>query len=407
MQLLIRPTPFSDESLESYLLRLSDANFFESYQELSEALWQWLYEHDHEAAGAFPKELHLVNVYHAHQTSSFRVRALALVEKLAGLETSTLTQLALMHFAIRFSGKAAVFRSDIDIPCSFLRVAGIPICTQCIKEQAYIRQFWHLKHYNACHIHNCDLLKTCPNCNVKINYMISEKILHCECGFDFSEAPLSDARRETINLSRFVVGQQVDNTNNFFNASNLSIRYGALLWFYERYCKLVKNQNLVMTDCFEYFEKWPDVLYLELNQQVENAHLKQTKLLNHTSFEDVFGALLKGSAYLPTAELNKNFILKAIIEYFVNLVGNNPKSKEPNMADLLLNINEAAVLLCTSTEQVYRLYQDGYLKLASNLKLHVKLPAYQPAFYLRQVIELRIAKMQSQRDGQNKYVSAW
>lgn len=67
MKLLIRPDPFADESLESYLLRLSEANFFERYQQFSFAVQEWLQHNDFEAAGAFPVELARLNIFHAAQ----------------------------------------------------------------------------------------------------------------------------------------------------------------------------------------------------------------------------------------------------------------------------------------------------------------------------------------------------
>lgn len=51
MQLLVRPDPFYDESLESYLLRLSQDNGFENYQIFSGSIKEKLQHTDHEAGG--------------------------------------------------------------------------------------------------------------------------------------------------------------------------------------------------------------------------------------------------------------------------------------------------------------------------------------------------------------------
>ena len=74
MRLLIRPEPYPDESLESYLLRLSQENGFERYALLSGAIRDSLLVQDHEASGAFPLELARVNVFHAQRSSGLRVR---------------------------------------------------------------------------------------------------------------------------------------------------------------------------------------------------------------------------------------------------------------------------------------------------------------------------------------------
>ncbi len=119
MQLLVRPDPFQDESLESYLLRLAEANRLESYRLLSDSIKAWLMEHDHDAAGAFPLELSRVSVCHAREASSMRVRALKLVEKLTANHNLPLLQLSLLHSNTRFCGDhSAVYRSYSDFWCT-------------------------------------------------------------------------------------------------------------------------------------------------------------------------------------------------------------------------------------------------------------------------------------------------
>ena len=79
MHFLVQTKPYPDEALESYLLRLASDNSYNGYSELADILWQWLAEQDHDLEGALPLELSKVDVYHARQASSFRIRALKLV----------------------------------------------------------------------------------------------------------------------------------------------------------------------------------------------------------------------------------------------------------------------------------------------------------------------------------------
>src|SRR5574344_2437563 len=102
MRLLIRPEPYPDESLESYLLRLSQENGFERYALLSGAIRDSLLVQDHEASGAFPLELARVNVLHAQRSSGLRVRALQLFAQLTDLDPACLLQLSLMHSGLHF-----------------------------------------------------------------------------------------------------------------------------------------------------------------------------------------------------------------------------------------------------------------------------------------------------------------
>ncbi|WP_242620349.1 TniQ family protein [Shewanella maritima] len=162
---------FSDESLESYLLRVVAENFFDSYQQLSLAILEELHELDFEAYGAFPRELKRLNVYHTKHNSHFRMRALNLLEFLLDLPPHELQKLALLRSNRNFvGGMTAVHRSGIDIPQSLFRYSGaegvesVPVCPDCLREEPYIRQAWHLKPVQACPKHECKLLHHCPNC---------------------------------------------------------------------------------------------------------------------------------------------------------------------------------------------------------------------------------------------------
>src|SRR5574344_16767 len=92
MRLLIRPEPYPDESLESYLLRLSQENGFERYALLSGAIRYSLLVQDHEASGALPLEVARVNVFHVNRSSAWRVRSLQLVAQLTELDPACLHQ---------------------------------------------------------------------------------------------------------------------------------------------------------------------------------------------------------------------------------------------------------------------------------------------------------------------------
>ena len=101
---------FSDESLESYLLRVVDENFFDSYEQLSLAIREELHELDFDAHGAFPIDLKRLNVYHAKHNSHFRMRALGLLETLLDLPRFELQKLALLKSDTKFNASVAYFR---------------------------------------------------------------------------------------------------------------------------------------------------------------------------------------------------------------------------------------------------------------------------------------------------------
>ncbi|WP_417345548.1 TniQ family protein [Ferrimonas sp.] len=411
MELLIRQKPFADESLESYLLRLSVENGFESYRVLSTLVYEWLLEQDLGAAGAFPRSLALVNVFHANRSSGLRIRALQLFEQLGKSESLPLLKLAVMHSSATFGNRrTAVFRDGVDIPRSFIRKDGIPICPQCLAEEPYVRQCWHFTPYVACHKHCLQLVANCPGCGEVLDYQAREQIIHCRCSYNLRYATSEVASPACLRLSRLVVGEPVEGDDPLAMTKNLPVRLGALLWslkFNRLDGRGAEGETSELLSAMEYFDRWPECLFEELELRRRDFELRLSRGYNRSHFREVFGDLLVDARRLPMRDLGRNFVLRAIVDYLCELVHQHPKSKQSNIADVLLSMAEAAAVLSTNLEVVYRLYQEGFLVLAIRTKGRSKLEAQTPAFRLRDVMELRLARMQSQNDGADRYLPAW
>lgn len=395
----------SDESLESFMIRLCECNGFESFQLLSGAMWEWLIDNDHQAAGALPRKLSKINLYHAKHSSGFRVRSFELLDSLFKGDARPLMQHALLHSAVTFSPNlTSVFRAGIHIPRCFLRQSYTPVCPACLTEAPYIRQYWHLKPYQNCHRHGVAMVFHCPSCNAVLNYQDTEQIETCDCGFDLRDVVTTVASSEQIAISQLVVEGEGQNT--------LSISHwlGALLWF-SRYKQPQLALNTVDEPEFSravvFFSRWPNAFVRDLEGVAAQAEMKLVRGFNHTCFSEVFGELLSSSRKLPSSDTQQNFILKAVIDFLEQLVRDNPKTKEANIADLKLTVVEAAALLTTSTEQVYRLYEEGYLHSSVRFKLHSKLSPNDAVFFLRHVVELRMAGMASDYSANDVYLPSW
>lgn len=405
MFLITPDKQYLDESLESFLIRLCECNGFESFQLLSGALWEWLIDNDHQAAGALPRQLSQINLYHAKHSSGFRLRAFQLLDSLFDSDARPLMQHALLRSAVTFSPRlTSVFRGGIHIPLCFVRSSYTPVCPACLAESPYIRQYWHLKPYQCCHHHGVRMLFHCPLCQVALNYQESEQIIYCECGFDLREAVPESGTFEYIAISRLVVE---GDTQNAFSITNW---LGALLW-YSRF----KQRQIIHNEfsepklelAVEYFSNWPEAFERDLVEVVNLAEMKLVKGFNHTRFSDVFEELLFSARKLPSSDLRQNFVLKAVIDFLQQLVRDNPKTKEANIADVKLTVLEAAALLTTSKEQVYRLYEEGYLQSSTRLKLHSKLSPNDAVFFLRHVMELRWSGMASDYSTNDVYLPSW
>lgn len=194
MHFLVQTKPYPEEALESYLLRLASDNSYNGYSELADILWQWLAEQDHELEGALPLELSKVDVYHARQASSFRIRALKLVGKLADVNAGDILALAWRRSNFKFGNLAAVSRNELTIPLELLRTDSIPVCIKCLSESSCIPFYWHLKPYKACHKHKAQLTTRCKECHNLIDYRVSEAFLECGCGYKLTNSEkLNDA----------------------------------------------------------------------------------------------------------------------------------------------------------------------------------------------------------------------
>lgn len=398
-----------DESLESYLLRLSQANYFESYQLLSRAVKDWLYEHDEEAFGAFPLQLKTVNVYHAAQSSGFRVRALRLIDRLADTELPLL-QLALLGASTRFCfSHSAVFRQGTHIPLCFVRKVCVPVCPECLKESEHIPQIWHFSPYTACHKHHLDLIDTCPSCGAVVDYLKSENITECECGFDLKNAPTQKADPVRVLLSCLTVGDTFDFDKTALGQCNQSTRFGALLWYRLEFVGDLEGDEINvegLSGAIGFFKKWPESFHAAIDRRLTTWEVSRYIEYNHTPFRKIFGDVLLHSSRLPSKDLSQNFVLRELLAYLSHLVLRHPKSKMANVGDVLLTLSETVSLLSTSYEQVERLYQEGFLKLTYRPHQQTTIPPHKPAFRLRNVIELGIARMQTDVSS-DVYLPAW
>lgn len=392
---------FFDETLESFLLRVTECNSFASYRQLSLAIRDELYAQDYQAHGAFPLELSQLNVIYAQTSSHFRVRALALVASLLGFQPAELFKLALLRSDVRLLGKyAAISHAGTTIPASFVREnnqdSAISICPECLAEAPYIRQSWHFEPYQACTKHHVELIDHCPKCGMTLNYVWNESITHCPCGFDLSTAMAPKASKEQFQLSGCFDASEPQRLSDVLSSVSVSERLAALLWFHKRYSR-------PLLEAAKYFEEWPSQLYRELDEITANAEQYMLDVFNRTAFNKVYGDIIITAANYDSDSCGNAFIHRAVMSYFAAFTERFPRSTTANQADLLLSITETAVVLKTSIEQVYRLLEDGILVSAKRFVSHQKIKPHVGLFYLRQVFELRTSF--GNVDG--VYMSSW
>lgn len=124
---------YPDESLESFLLRLSQEQGYERFSHFAEDIWFDTLDQHEAIPGAFPLELNRINIYHAQTTSQMRVRVLIHLENQLKLNNFGALRLALSHSKAQFSPEyKAVHRLGADYPFVFLAKRFTPICPLCV-----------------------------------------------------------------------------------------------------------------------------------------------------------------------------------------------------------------------------------------------------------------------------------
>lgn len=394
-----------DESLESFLLRLSQDQGYERFSHFAQdGLIDTLEEHQ-VTAGAFPFELDRVNIYHAHGTSQMRARVFTHLERMFELGNMGLLRFALSHSKAHFSPQfKAIHRFGSDYPFVFLRKRFTPICPHCLREDSYIRQNWHFIPNQVCERHGCVLVHHCPECQSRLEYQKSECISHCECGFDLRHATAKCASEPELLIASWLSGDKKVTLGRLNSEMTRSERYGFLLWYVNRYGDV---DNIGFESFVNYCNEWPQPLFEELDLLCQRAEVVRVRPWHKMFFNDVFGELLHECRSLPNRQLGRNVVLVQVLAYFTQLVSAIPISSKGEVSDILLSLFEASTLLSCTTDEIYRLYEFGEIKAAIRPRIHIKVANHESIFTLRSVVETKLSRMCSESDGLGLYLPEW
>jgi hypothetical protein len=170
--LLCTPQPYDDESLASYILRLSEANYYESPH--------WI--------------LRLVSC------SANRVLKFALHNSKA----TKLSQLTGIDDKLLQSKAFRAIRGHYFISYEVNQKAT-HLCPKCLKESSYARFLWDVEIDRVCHIHRCNLVNKCPQCHQTIKWL-RPSITKCKCGFDFRDSAVTNITDNQVNFALYRVG---------------------------------------------------------------------------------------------------------------------------------------------------------------------------------------------------------
>jgi len=162
MTKLVRtPSPHPSESLLGFILRVSEANGYESPR------YVW------DLAGV-PRG--------AEMAPRLPVEGLARILD----QKPTALQLISYRFMERGRGSYKILQHPLgdDLRGGLLRLRNPAFCPPCVVERGRIDTFWDLTAAIACPIHRCLVLRVCPNCLRPISWL-RPGMLTCRCGGSF------------------------------------------------------------------------------------------------------------------------------------------------------------------------------------------------------------------------------
>ena len=174
-KLLVRPTPFPDESLLGYIIRLSERNGYVSPSDVLKIAKNADYRYSSE----LPRTMH---------------------QNLSPFVNLTQQSHSLLEVLLNSPvGNTNHKIFDSSVKHRILQPFYPKFCPLCLQEKPYYRMMWDLSLVLVCPIHKCLLISNCPACDTtfKIN---RNHVCECACGFDLryiktpKELPESELR---------------------------------------------------------------------------------------------------------------------------------------------------------------------------------------------------------------------
>ncbi|MGB3188134.1 MAG: TniQ family protein [Limnoraphis sp.] len=179
--LLFRPSPYPDETLVSYILRLSERNYYDNPK--------WILSCAELSYSKLYQQNTLESKDDLHTLSQLTNLGEVLLKKMLFVESKPRGK----NLKIQISGHS--------IPSNFVKKATGKICPACLAEAAYFRKFWHLIPATACPKHNSILIDSCPQCHQKLTWP-RKSILHCSsCQFNLADSPIQHLDQDEVALS--------------------------------------------------------------------------------------------------------------------------------------------------------------------------------------------------------------
>lgn len=393
--LLQRPKPYSDESLESFFIRVANKNGYDDVRRFLETTKRYLQNIDHHDYQTFPTDITRINPCSANNSSNSRTASLLKLAQLTFNEPPGLLGLAINRTRLKYSpSTTAVIRGAEVFPRSLLRTNSIPFCPLCLQENGYASYLWHFKGYDYCHIHDAPLIATC-GCGNEFDYRVSGlKGVCSNC-------------KKPIALTNRVNGHEAKSTVANWLATNKSkdlpdlpqsYRWGLIHWWAH-----LNNDAFDHHSFTHFFSNWPNSFHSMIDDEIEFNLDHAIVSTSELRLKDLLGRLFFSSIRLPERNLQHNIVLSEVLSHLEKRLWQN----KGLIANLKMNALEATVLLNCNLDQIASLVKQRILKPNRRTKPNNPIEATDYLFHFGDIFCLWLAEFQTDEFNRSFYVSRW
>ncbi|MFA0458988.1 TniQ family protein [Vibrio breoganii] len=392
---LQRPKPYSNESLESFFIRVANNNGYDDVHRFLEATKRFLQDIDHHGYQTFPTDIAKINPCTAKDSSGARTASLLKLAQLTFNEPTELLGLAINRTNLKYSpSTSAVIRGSEVFPRSLLRTKSIPCCPLCLQENGYASYLWHFEGYDHCHIHDVPLVNSC-SCGAEHDYRVSG--LSGMCGS--CEAPIAvKSREKSHNATLSVANWLAGNKSKDLPDLPPSYRWGLVHWWIH-----ISNDPFEHFSFVQFFSNWPisfhSMIDSEIEFNLEHAIVGRREL----RIKDLLGRIFFSSVRLPERNLQHNIVLGELLRYLETHLWHD----NGLIANLRMNALEAAVFLNCSMDEVASMVEQRILKPNRKTKPNTPLEVNDYLFYFGDIFCLWLAEFQTDEFNRSFYVSRW
>ncbi|MBA2939826.1 TniQ family protein [Paenibacillus sp. CGMCC 1.16610] len=158
LKLPVRKKIIFDESIDSFIRRLADANHIETSSFFA-----------------------MIGISKNTFKERINNNCLQRLSELSGVEVEKLRKLTFLDI---FEGNNKEIDNLVKMKGVYLLKAKI--CPKCVQEYKYIRKVWAIGLYTVCHIHNILMVEKCPSCNGTL-YSNFDSMTECKCGYKLTK----------------------------------------------------------------------------------------------------------------------------------------------------------------------------------------------------------------------------